>query len=61
MPDILPVVGGVLLSAIFICAVWREVICISRNPFPLFHNKDKRFKEIEKKKTRSILQDINNV
>lgn len=51
-----------LVGLLLIYFVWREVICIYRNPFPLFHNGDKRFSEIVKYKgkkyvTRSVLKD----
>ncbi|MCH5343385.1 MAG: hypothetical protein J1E64_05040 [Acetatifactor sp.] len=46
----------VAISLIY--AAFSEMICIYRNPFPLFRNKDKRFGEIDKYKTRSILKDM---
>lgn len=58
MEIIVIVGGGVLLSMVFIYAAWREVLCVMRNPFPLFHNSDKRFEKIEKEKTRSIIEDM---
>lgn len=41
-----------------------ELICVYRNPFPVFRNSDKRLAEIYKDKnrsykTRSILKDMN--
>ena len=55
------VIVGVALfgtAIILISCVLHEVICIYKNPFPLFKNKDKRFGEIDKYQTRSILKDI---
>lgn len=55
------IIIGILFVAIALlilyCA-WKEVLCIYRNPFPVFHNGDKRFSEIKKYMTRSILKDI---
>lgn len=54
------IIGG--LCAIFALFIlyfaWKEVLCVYRNPFPVFHNGDKRFREIEKCTTRSILKDM---
>lgn len=48
---------------IFIGLSVHELLCVYRNPFPLFHNGDKRFSEVladrnKDFKTRSILRDI---
>lgn len=58
----------VLIAVLFVFSVFlylsiHELICVYRNPFPLFCNEDKRFGEIfvdkEKEyKTRSILKDM---
>lgn len=55
------VILGVVILVISITlflGVLNEVICIYKNPFPLFRNKDKRFGEIAKRTTRSILKDM---
>ena len=55
------VILGVVILAIpimLVLGVLNEVICIYKNPFPLFRNKDKRFGMINKHITRSILKDM---
>lgn len=52
------IVVVVLIFLIFIGLYCKELLCSLRNPFPLFHNGDKRFREIVKYQTRSILKDI---
>lgn len=63
---ILYVIGFItvlLISGIFSFLFIDEAICSYRNPYPLFHNGDKKIKELLKNKekeykTRSILDDI---
>lgn len=58
--------GLTVLVFIFITFIYfsvHELLCVYRNPFPLFHNGDKRFGEVladrtKDFKTRSILRDI---
>lgn len=52
-----------VIFIIFIYLSVHELLCVYRNPFPLFHNGDKRFGEVladktKNIKTRSILKDI---
>ena len=54
----------VFISCVFMYAFVREAVCAYRNPYPLFHNGDKKIKELltdktKEYKTRSILKDIN--
>ncbi len=51
------------IFTIFIYLSLHELLCVYRNPFPLFHNGDKRFGEVfadktKDFKTRSILKDV---
>lgn len=51
------------IFAVFIYLSLHELLCVHKNPFPLFHNGDKRFSEVfadktNDFKTRSILKDI---
>lgn len=53
----------ILLIVYFLSLSVYELLCVYRNPFPLFHNGDRRLGEILKDKsktykTRSILKDI---
>lgn len=48
----------IIITLFILYSAWKEVLCVFRNPFPVFQNGDKRFSEIEKHVTRSILKDI---
>lgn len=60
---ILSIAVPILIDAAFIAAAWHEVLCVYRNPFPLFtNNNEKRFHEIvadrsKDYKIRSLLKD----
>ncbi len=60
---VIELLSGLLVFAIFIYLSLYELVCVYRNPFPLFHNGDKRFGEVfadktKNFKTRSILKDV---
>lgn len=46
------------ISLMSLYLAYKEILCVYRNPFPLFANGTKKFSEIQKKPTRSILKDI---
>lgn len=51
------------ISVFFLYLSLHELICVYRNPFPLFHNGDDRLSEVLNNKninykTRSILKDM---
>lgn len=56
------IIGVIFIIIIFFILYFtgKEILCVYRNPFPVFHNGDKRFRDIKKYKTRSILKDIEN-
>lgn len=48
----------VVIALYCLYGAWKEVLCVYRNPFPLFCGGDKRFRDIRKSPTRSMLRDL---